>query len=191
MTEPRSDVPSAEIDWGKLLGRCVAAESWSEFHIEMYGSGMLLSEYNAVLAATDLESDELLELGTVGQLRAMLTEQVRADHFSYGLGEYDFWNGTFDETLAALAYRLNQSYDAPRRVLPCPTCGDTAKIQTVVFGMPAGPPTPGEEDENYFAGCTVDGSMGDWYCPTCESFHSVPWVDPFEWTEQVHLRCRT
>jgi hypothetical protein len=25
--------------------------------------------------------------------------------------------------------------------------------------------------------------MGDWYCPTCESFHSVPWVDPFEWVE--------
>jgi hypothetical protein len=25
--------------------------------------------------------------------------------------------------------------------------------------------------------------MGDWFCPTCESFHSVPWVDPFEGVE--------
>ncbi len=33
----------------------------------------------------------------------------------------------------------------------------------------------------YFAGCVNNGSMGDWFCPTCDSFYSVPWVDPFEW----------
>jgi hypothetical protein len=183
MTTTANDAPSGAIDWTQLFGRCVAAESWSEFHKEMYGSGVLLSNYLAVLAATDLEGDELLELGTVQQLRAMLTEQVREDHFSYGSGEHDFWNGIFDEFLAALAYRLGMPYDTPRRVLPCPTCGDKARIQTVVFGMPAGPPTPEEEDKCYFAGCVDDGSMGDWFCPACESFHSVPWVDPFEWAE--------
>jgi hypothetical protein len=181
MTGTGNDAPSAEIDWTQLLGRCLAAETWSEFHDEMYGSGVLLSDCLAVLAATDLEGDDLLELGTVAQLRAMLTEQVRGDHFSYGSGEQDFWEGTFDEILAALAFGLGVPYDMPRRVLPCPTCGDKAKIQTVVIGMPAGPPTEEEEDQYYFAGCTDDGSTGDWFCPTCESFYSVPRVDSFEW----------
>jgi hypothetical protein len=184
MTGTMNDLPSAEIDWTKVLGRCVDVENWSDFHDEIYGSGVLLSDYNAVLAASELEGDELLELGTVEQLRAMLTEQVREDHFAYGSGEYDFWNGTFDEILAALAFRVGTPYDTPRRVLPCPTCGDKAKVQTVVFGMPAGPPTPEEEDEYYFAGCTDDGGMGDWFCPTCETFHSVQWLDPFEWAGQ-------
>lgn len=174
MTEATNDVPSGEIEWARLLDRCVVAESWPVFHDEMYGSGVLLSDYNAVLAATDIEGDELLELGTVEQLRAMLTEQVSFDHFSCGSGEHDFWNGTFDETLAALAFRLGMPYDTPRRVLPCPTCGNKARIQTVVIGMPAGPPTPEEEDKYYFAGCVDDGSMGDWFCPMCDSFYSVP-----------------
>lgn len=174
MTEATNDVPSGEIEWARLLDRCVVAESWPVFHDEMYGSGVLLSDYNAVLAATDIEVDELLELGTVEQLRAMLTEQVSFDHFSCGSGEHDFWNGTFDETLAALAFRLGMPYDTPRRVLPCPACGNKARIQTVVIGMPAGPPTPEEEDKYYFAGCVDDGSMGDWFCPMCDSFYSVP-----------------
>lgn len=174
MTEATNDVSSGEIEWARLLDRCVGAGSWPVFHDEMYGSGVLLSDYNAVLAATDIEVDELLELGTVEQLRAMLTEQVSFDHFSCGSGEHDFWNGTFDETLAALAFRLGMPYDTPRRVLPCPTCGNKARIQTVVIGMPAGPPTPEEEDKYYFAGCVDDGSMGDWFCPMCDSFYSVP-----------------
>ncbi len=81
MTEERNDVPSSEIDWAQLLDRCVAAESWTVFHHEMYGSGVLLSDYNAVLAATDIEVDVLLELGTVEQLRGMLTEHVWEVHF--------------------------------------------------------------------------------------------------------------
>ena len=68
MTEPTNDAPSAAIDWARLFGRCEAVESWSEFHGEMYGSGVMLSDYNAVLASTDLDADELLELGTVQQL---------------------------------------------------------------------------------------------------------------------------
>jgi hypothetical protein len=192
MTGKRNNAPSAEIDWTRLFGRCVTAGTWSEFHQEMYGSGVLLSDYLAILAATYLDGDELIELGTVAQLRAMLTEQVGEDHPSSGLGEEDFWNGTYDEILAALAHRIGPPYDTPRRVLPCPTCGDKAKIQTVVIGMPAGPPTEEEEDQYYFAGCTDDGSTGDWFCPTCESFYSVPRLDSFEWQmtndEQVGRR---
>jgi hypothetical protein len=66
MTGTMNDLPSAEIDWTKVLGRCVDVENWSDFHDEIYGSGVLLSDYNAVLAASELEGDELLELGTVG-----------------------------------------------------------------------------------------------------------------------------
>lgn len=184
MTDNATDVPSAEIDWAHLFDRCAAAGSWSDFRSELYGSGVLLSDYMAVLAASNMDGDELLELGTTEQLRGLLTEQVRLDHFEEGAGEVDFWDGTFDETLAALAYPMSTDYDSPRRVLPCPTCGDTKNVQTVVFGMPAGQPTLEEEAKYYFAGCLVDGTMGDWYCPSCEKFHSVPRVNPFEWAEQ-------
>jgi hypothetical protein len=47
--------------------------------------------------------------------------------------------------------------------------------------MPAGPPTEEEEDKYYFAGCTDDGSTGDWFCPTCERFYSVSRLDSFDW----------
>ncbi|MCZ7533831.1 MAG: nuclease A inhibitor family protein [Acidimicrobiia bacterium] len=179
MTGAPIDTPIDEIDWTGFFARCVVAESWPAFRNEAYSSGVLLSHYHAVLDATDIEGDELLEWGTVKELRALFTQQIRKEYFTYGSGDHEFLDGILDETLEALAHRLGLAYDTPRRVLPCPTCGDRARIQTVVIGLPAGPPSPKDEDHYYFAGCTDDGSTGEWFCPTCDSFYSVPFENPF------------
>ncbi|KAA3640333.1 MAG: hypothetical protein DWP92_03230 [Armatimonadetes bacterium] len=181
MTGVPNDAPVGEIDWTGFFARCVAAESWPVFRNEAYRSGVLLSHYHAVLGATGLEGDELLERGTVEELRALFTQQIRKEYFTYGSGEHEFLDGILDETLEALAHRMGLPYDTPRRVLPCPTCGDRARIQTVVIGMPAGPPSPQDEEKYYFAGCIDDGSTGDWFCPSCDSFYSVPFENPFRW----------
>ncbi|MEN8041635.1 MAG: DUF6508 domain-containing protein [Actinomycetota bacterium] len=177
------DKPIDEIDWSSLFAACAQAKSWSELLRVVFVSGVLLSEYTATQTEADVDDDEVLEHGSVEQLRAVLTRHVREDRFAEGAGEEYFWSGTFDEILAVMASRMNVVYDPPRRVLPCPTCGDASKIQTVVFGMPARMPTSEDEAQYHFAGCVVDDEMGDWYCPTCEEFYRIPWTDPFEWND--------
>jgi hypothetical protein len=171
MTADRNDVSSEDIEWRALLDQAAAALTWSELSSVLYRSGVLVSEYLSVLSEED-EWSEVVETGDVSALRALLTESVRDDRFSEGEGESNFWDGLFDEILAALANRVHLDYEVPRRVLPCPTCGDTVRIQTVVFGMPAGMPSQEEEDQYYFAGCVMDDTMGTWYCPACDQFYS-------------------
>jgi len=179
MTDHGLAVPADEVvEWGTLFSRCESARTWPELRGELYGSRVLLSDYRSVLSARDLDGDELLETGTIDELRALLTEQVEEDRFCQGVGEEAFWDGTVDEILSALANRMDLAYVAPHRVLPCPTCGDAHRAQTVVFGMPAGQPTPEDEERYLFAGCVVDDTMGDWYCRSCESFYSLPSTDP-------------
>lgn len=61
----------------------------------------------------------------------------------------------------------------PKRVRRCPECGDRDRVQIVVYGMPAVPPTPDEEDRVLFAGCVMLASddpeqeSPEWHCPTC------------------------
>ena len=184
MTGTPSDVPGDEVEWGNLFSGCRAARSWPELHDEIRGSGVLVSGHRSVLSGSDLDGDELLEMGTIDELRALLTEQVRADHLWEGAGEEALWHGALDDVLVALADRVGLSYVAPHRVLPCPTCGDTQRVQTVVFGMPAGQPTPEDEERYLFAGCVTDDTMGDWYCRSCERFYSVPSAEPSQKDER-------
>ena len=61
----------------------------------------------------------------------------------------------------------------PKRVRACPECRKSAQVQIIVYGMPAGPPTP-EEDRVIFAGCVMfvsedpDQGPPKWHCPTCD-----------------------
>ena len=101
MTSDATDVPTEEVEWVRVFNRCAAAKTWSELQSMLYASGILLSDYVTVLETSEFDEDELLEFGTEEQLRAMLTQLVRQDHFVEGAGEHGFWQGTFDEILAA------------------------------------------------------------------------------------------
>jgi len=180
MTGSGLDVPAGEVEWATLFSRCEVAHTWSELRGELYGSRVLLSDYRSVLSASDLDGDELLETGSIDELRALLTEQVKEDPSCEGAGEEAFWDGAVDEILSTLADRLDLAYVAPDRVLPCPICLDTRRVQTVVFGMPAGQPSPEDEERYLFAGCVTDDTMGDWYCRSCERFYGLPSTDPFQ-----------
>ena len=62
----------------------------------------------------------------------------------------------------------------PKRVRACPECRKSAQVQIIVYGMPAGPPTPEEEDRVIFAGCVMfvsedpDQGPPKWRCPACD-----------------------
>jgi hypothetical protein len=62
----------------------------------------------------------------------------------------------------------------PKRIRGCPECGDRDRVQIVVFGMPAVPPTPDEEDRVLFAGCVMftsddpEQESPKWHCPSCD-----------------------
>ena len=58
----------------------------------------------------------------------------------------------------------------PKRIRRCPECGDRDEVQVIVYGMPAMPPTPEEEDRVVFAGCMfpLDEEPPKWRCPTCD-----------------------
>ncbi len=173
-------IPVGGVEWGNLFSGCRAACTWPELRGELYRSRVLLSDYRSVLSASDLDGDELLETRTIDELQALLTEQVREESFCEGAGEEAFWDGTVDAILSALADRMDLAYLAPHRVPPCPTCGDTRRVQTVVFGMSAGQPSPEDEERYLFAGCVAADTMGDWYCRSCERFYSLASTDPFQ-----------
>ena len=60
----------------------------------------------------------------------------------------------------------------PKRTPPCPVCGDSARVQYVIRGMPPAPPEH-LIDRLYFAGCIVDEwPAGDWYCPVDDRFYA-------------------
>lgn len=60
----------------------------------------------------------------------------------------------------------------PKRIPPCPVCGDTDRVQYVTRGMPAGRPPKHLEDRLYFAGCIGDEwPKGDWYWPGDDRFY--------------------
>ena len=61
----------------------------------------------------------------------------------------------------------------PKRIPPCPVCGDTEQVQYVIRGMPAGPPPEHLADRLYFAGCIVDEwAASNWYCPADDRFYA-------------------
>ena len=53
----------------------------------------------------------------------------------------------------------------PKRIRPCPVCGDRDRVHRVVWGMPAGMPPEHLADRVYFAGCVIGDESGNWYCP--------------------------
>ncbi len=68
----------------------------------------------------------------------------------------------------------------PKRIKPCPECGDRETVQYIVEGMPAVPPTQEEEDRSYFAGCVIVEGVDDegnplprskWVCTACGRFY--------------------
>jgi hypothetical protein len=78
----------------------------------------------------------------------------------------------------------------PKRIRRCPQCGDRDHIQVIIYGMPAGPPTPEEEDRVIFAGCVMfvsedpDWQSPKWHCPTCDASYTGRGVvvpEPDEW----------
>ena len=62
----------------------------------------------------------------------------------------------------------------PKRVRACPVCRKSAKVQIIIYGMPAGPPSAEEEDRVMFAGCMMpfyedpEQEPPKWHCPTCD-----------------------
>ena len=62
----------------------------------------------------------------------------------------------------------------PKRIRACPQYRKSAQVQIIIYGMPAFPPTPEEEDRVLFAGCVMpfyddpEQEPPKWHCPTCD-----------------------
>jgi predicted RNA-binding Zn-ribbon protein involved in translation (DUF1610 family) len=57
----------------------------------------------------------------------------------------------------------------PKRIRRCPQCGDSDRVQVIIYGLPAFPPSPEEEHRVTFAGCMWPDyeKTPKWFCPTC------------------------
>ena len=62
----------------------------------------------------------------------------------------------------------------PKRIRACPQCRKSAQVQIIIYGMPAFPSAPEEQDRVAFAGCVMpsyedpEQEPPKWDCPTCE-----------------------
>lgn len=175
------DVPTERIDWGALFAAVASADSFNAMLGPVYASGVLVSDYNP---SYDDDLEEAVEMADVATLRSLLTAIVRGDRFEEGSGEESYWEGDIDLVFDALAANVGVAhplppgdYIIPRRIPPCPICGDTERVQYVIHGMPPGPPEGFDENRVVFAGCVVDGDMRAWHCPKCDTDYDPPHVD--------------
>jgi hypothetical protein len=62
----------------------------------------------------------------------------------------------------------------PSRIRACPRCRDTSRVQVILYGMPAFPPSPEEEDRIFFAGCMWPyfDEEPQWKCPACDVYYT-------------------
>jgi len=176
--EPNTAV--SEIDWAVLLQGLARAASFDEMVSPIYASGVLVTDYEPL---TDDDPDDLIEGADTAELRSLLTAYVLGDRFNPGLGEEGYWYGDLDAILDALASELGLVYPLerishalPDRIAPCPNCGDTDKVKSVVFGMPAGMPEGTDESRVIYAGCEMVGESHPWYCPACDLSYDYPWT---------------
>ena len=134
VTKFRTDFPNGAIDWQSLFNFVATAQSFAAMRDPIYASGTLRTGY-LDRVEDDVEILNAVEHADLNRLRDLLTWVVRRDRFSPGVGDEAYWCGHLDAIFDGMGSHVGAVYPVPhtdpsrpRRIPPCPACGDTRTV---------------------------------------------------------------